>query len=393
MNFYVLDSIGAYCIGGKMKKLRIISALLLVVVMLLTVVGCKGKDEESEKDSDKKVEEKTEAAEDAGKEEAEETEEAKEEETEKAEEEVEEVEEEPSDAAFELANPDSKLVYVIAASRENAYFDAIYNFSEKRLVELGYEAKLVSHDDDAQKESQLFDSAISDKALAIICDNAGSDASIESVKKATDAGVPVFLLDREINENGIAITQITANNYSGASEVAMAFAEGMGEEGKYAELVGKESDTQSKIRSDAFAEVLSQYPDLELVSQQSANWDRNEAFAKVESVLQENPDIKGIICGNDDMALGALAAAKAAGKEDIVIAGFDGIDEVLEGIRNGEIVATAMDLVSTSATMCVDQMDLFVKTGSTGQPEKQLVDCLLITKDNVDNVKDFAIIE
>lgn len=294
---------------------------------------------------------------------------------------------------FKLANPDSKLVYVIAASRQNAYFDAIYKFAEKRAQELGYDTKSVSHDDDAQKESDLFDSAISDKAAAIICDNAGSDASIESVRKATNAGIPVFLLDREINENGIAITQITANNHQGASDVAMAFAEAMGEKGKYVELVGKESDTQSQIRSDAFNEILNQYENLELVSKQGANWDRNEAFAKVESIIQANPDIQGIICGNDDMALGALAAVKAANLNDVKVAGFDGIDEALDAIREDEMVATAMDMVSKSATMCVDQMDAFIKNGTTGQPEKQLVDCLLITSDNVDNVKDFAIID
>lgn len=352
----------------KAQKFRIM-ALLLGVLMLFSLVACSNEKQAEEKP----VEETTKT------------------EAEPAEQEV--ANEEENSEGFKLANPDSKLIYVIAASRENAYFDAIYNFAEKRALELGYEVKTVSHDDDAQKESQLFDSAISDKALAIICDNAGSDASIESVRKATNAGVPVFLLDREINESGLAITQITANNYSGASDVAMAFVEAMGEEGKYVELVGKESDTQSQIRSDAFHEVLDQYEKLEMVAQQGANWDRNEAFAKVESMLQAHPDIKGIVCGNDDMALGALAAVRAAGLEDIVIVGFDGIEEALDEIKKGGMVATAMDMVSVSATMCVDQLHDFVTTGTTGKPEKQLVDCLLITKDNVEKVDNFALIE
>ncbi len=297
------------------------------------------------------------------------------------------------DIGFELANPESKLVYVIAASRENAYFDAIYKFAEERATELGYEVVTVSHEDDISLETQLFDTAIAAKAVAIICDNAGSDASIENVRKATKAGVPVFLLDREINESGLAITQITADNYSGSLSLAEAFVEALGEKGKYAELVGKESDTQAQIRSDAFHEILDQYEELEMVAQQGADWDRNKAFEKVESILMENPDINGIICGNDDMALGAIAAVKAAGRDDIVVTGFDGISEAIEAIKKGEMLATAMDQVSVSATMCVDQMHDFVATGITGKPEKQLVPCLLITKDNADKVKDFALVE
>jgi erythritol transport system substrate-binding protein len=130
-----------------------------------------------------------------------------------------------------------------------------------------------------------------------------------------------------------------------------------------------------------------------MVAQQGANWDRNEAFAKVESIILENPDIKGIICGNDDMALGAIAAVKAAGRSDIVVTGFDGISEAVDAIKKGEMLATAMDQVSVSATMCVDQMHDFITTGTTGKPEKQLVPCLLIDKSNADKVKDFDLID
>ena len=90
----------------------------------------------------------------------------------------------------------------------------------KTAEELGYEVKAASHDDDPTKQTELFDSAIADKAAAIICDNAGADATIEAVKKAKDAGIPTFLIDREINEDGVAISQIVANNYQGAKAIA-----------------------------------------------------------------------------------------------------------------------------------------------------------------------------
>ena len=165
-------------------------------------------------------------------------------------------------------------------------WDFVYQ-AEKKAVELGYEVKKVSHDDDATKQSELFDNAIADKAAAIICDNAGADATVAAVQKARDAGIPTFLIDREINAEGVAISQIVANNYQGAKAIAEVFVEAMGEEGKYAELLGKESDTNAGVRSSAFHEVIDQYEDLEMVAQQTANWEQTEAYEKVETILHQ----------------------------------------------------------------------------------------------------------
>lgn len=195
----------------------------------------------------------------------------------------------------------SNIIYVITPSVSNPAFKTEADIATKTAEDLGYEVKAASHDDDPTKQTELFDSAIADKAAAIICDNAGADATIEAVKKAKDAGIPTFLIDREINEDGAAISQIVANNYQGAKAIAEVWVEAMGEEGKYAELLGKESDTNAGVRSSAFHEVIDQYPDLEMVAQQTANWEKTEAFDKTEAILQANPDLDGIICGNDTM--------------------------------------------------------------------------------------------
>ena len=150
----------------------------------------------------------------------------------------------------------SNIIYVITPSVSNPAFKTEADVATKKAEELGYEVKAASHDDDPTKQTELFDSAIADKAAAIICDNAGADATIEAVKKAKDAGIPTFLIDREINEDGVAISQIVANNYQGAKAIAEVWVEAMGEEGKYAELLGKESDTNAGVRSSAFHEVI-----------------------------------------------------------------------------------------------------------------------------------------
>ena len=217
-------------------------------------------------------------------------------------------------AAEALPGGGSNIIYIITPSHSNPFFKTEADTAAAKAKELGYETVVVSHDDDATKQSELFDAAIADKAAAIICDNAGADATVEAVQRARDAGIPTFLIDREINADGVAISQIVANNYQGAKAIAEAWVEAMGEEGKYAELLGKESDTNAGVRSSAFHEVIDQYDTLEMVAQQTANWDQTEGYNKTEAILQSNPEITGIICGNDTMAVGAVEACKAAGR-------------------------------------------------------------------------------
>ncbi|WP_291236885.1 D-ribose ABC transporter substrate-binding protein [Frisingicoccus sp.] len=296
-------------------------------------------------------------------------------------------------AAEALPGGGSNIIYIITPSHSNPFFKTEADTAAAKAKELGYETVVVSHDDDATKQSELFDAAIADKAAAIICDNAGADATVEAVQRARDAGIPTFLIDREINADGVAISQIVANNYQGAKAIAEAWVEAMGEEGKYAELLGKESDTNAGVRSSAFHEVIDQYDTLEMVAQQTANWDQTEGYNKTEAILQSNPEITGIICGNDTMAVGAVEACKAAGRSDIKIIGVDGSDEAAAYIAAGEMTGTALQQCALIAEMAVEQADAYLKNGTTGLDEKQLVDCLAITADNVANLKTFVYTE
>jgi erythritol transport system substrate-binding protein len=284
------------------------------------------------------------------------------------------------------------LIAVITPSNDNPFFKAEADAAVAKAEELGYETSAASHDDDPNKQSDLIDSAISSGAKAIILDNAGADASIGPVRKAVDAGIPVFLIDREINETGLASAQIVANNSQGASLVGQAFVEAMGGAGTYVELTGKESDTNAGVRSQAYASVISQYPDMVQVAQETANWDQQEAFSKTETILQSNPDVKGIIAGNDTMALGAVAAVEAAGLAGkVIVAGFDGSPDAVQAIKDGKLLATGLQPAVQIAEMAVEQADELIRTGETSQPEKQSIDCVLITAENADGYSLFAL--
>lgn len=294
-------------------------------------------------------------------------------------------------AAEALPGGGSNIIYIITPSVSNPFFGTEADAASAKAKELGYEVKAVSHDDDASKQMELFENAVADGAAAIICDNAGADATIEAVQKAYDAGIPTFLIDREINQEGIAISQIVANNYQGAKAIAEVFVEAMGEEGQYAELMGKESDTNAGVRSSAFHEVIDQYDGLELVATEVANWEQTQGFEKMETILQSNPDLKGVICGNDTMAVGAIAALEAAGKAgEVCVIGVDGSNDARDAIKEGKMTGTALQQAALIAEMAVEQADEYLKNGTTGLDEKQLVDCVAITAENADKLDNFV---
>lgn len=295
--------------------------------------------------------------------------------------------------SFAAHAQDKGLIAIITPSHDNPFFKAEAVGAEKRAQELGYETLVLVHDDDPNKQSQMYDTAIARGANAIILDNAGADATVAPVQRAKDAGIPSFLIDREIKESGIAVSQIVSNNYQGAQLGAEKFVELMGEEGNYVELLGRESDTNAGIRSSGYHDIIDQYPDLKMVAQQSANWSQTEAYGKMESILQANPEIKGVISGNDTMAMGAWAALEAAGRTDVIVVGFDGSNDVRDSIKAGGIKATVLQPAYRQAQLAVEQADQYLTTGSTGQDEKQLMDCVLIDETNADKLETFALSE
>ena len=174
---------------------------------------------------------------------------------------------------------------------------------------------------------------------------------------------------------------------------AEALVEATGGKGDYAELLGLESDTNCQVRSNAFHRVLDQ-TDMKMVAQQSANWDQTEGQSKAETILQQYPDITAIVCGNDTMACGAAAAVAAANLDhDVYIIGVDGSNDMRDNIKDGKALATALQQIDKITRNAVTQANDYLTNGTTGLEEKQLVDCVVITKDNADKLDNFVFAE
>ena len=249
---------------------------------------------------------------------------------------------------------------------------------------LGYKANVGASKGDTNTESNLIDTAITNRSVAIILDPANASGSVGAVKKAIAAKIPVFLVNAEINQEGLAKAQLVSNNAQGAALGAQQWVKVIGQKGKYVELLGSPSDNNAATRSNGFATVLSQYSGLVKVGSQVANWDRTQGHDKMQSLLQAHPDIIGVISGNDEMALGAIAALKEAGKlSSIKVGGFDGSPDAVAAINAGELAYTVLQPVAIFSAKAVDEADSFLKTGKTGAAsEKQLFNCVLITKAN-----------
>jgi erythritol transport system substrate-binding protein len=278
------------------------------------------------------------------------------------------------------------LISIIVTDPANPYWFTEGEVAKATAESLGYEANVSAHKGDTNAESTLIDTAITNKSVAIILDPANADGSIGAVKKAIAAGIPVFLVNAEINEEGLAKAQLVSNNAQGAALGAEQWISVMGDKGTYVELFGNPADNNAATRSNGYTTVISQYPDMVQVGKEVADWDRTKGYQKMQSLLQANPDITGVISGNDEMALGAIAALKEAGKlEGVKVGGFDGSPDAVASVKAGEMAYTVLQPVAVFSAEAVRQADNFIKTGETGAAtEKQLFDCLLITAENVD---------
>jgi len=213
------------------------------------------------------------------------------------------------------ATDETPKIAVIISNLNNPWFVVLGDAAKERASELGYDVVVFDSQDDSAKEAAHFDNVIASGYAAVLLNPTDADGSIANVRRAKEAGVPVFCMDREINATDAAVSQILSDNYSGCVALGQYFVKQMGESGKYVELLGLVGDNNTWNRSKGFHSVVDRYPDLKMVAQQSADFSREKAFDAMETILQANPDIDAVFCGNDTMAMGAHRALVAAEKD------------------------------------------------------------------------------
>ena len=244
------------------------------------------------------------------------------------------------------------------------------------------ELTVVDAGGDAAKQLQQVETFISQKVDAIIMQPQEQEACSPAIDKAKAAGIPI------INCNSLTITEPDAyvgSNDSESAEIAMTYiAEQLGGKGNVLMMHGHPGQTAEVKRTEGAMDILAQNPDMTLLDEQTADWDRAEAMTLMENWIQAYGDqINAVFCQNDEMALGALNALVQAGKKDnVLVVGVDAIDDALQSVNDGKMDATVYQDCKGQAEGAIEAAYKLAKGESV---EKEiLIPFILVTTENVD---------
>lgn len=244
----------------------------------------------------------------------------------------------------------------------NPFFVDLANGAEDKANELGIELLVVDARDDPAKQLNDIEDLILQRVDMILVNPTDSDAIVSAIEEANDAKIPVITVDRSAN-GGKVLLHIASDNVAGGRMAGNFIAEQLGGEGKVIELVGVPGTSSARERGQGFNEEISKYPGIEVVARQTANYNRAEGLTVMENLLQAYPDVDAVFAHNDEMALGALEAIKAAGKlQDIIVVGFDATPDALASVESGELSATIAQQPYTMGEMAVEKAHEYLST-------------------------------
>ena len=218
----------------------------------------------------------------------------------------------------------------------NPFFVTLTEGAKKAASEKNVELVVVDAGDDAAKQTSDIEDLVSRNVGVLIVNPVDSDAVAPAVKSAMSQGIKVIAVDRGVN--GVDVDcQIASDNVAGARMATEYLMELVGEGVKVAELQGVPGASAAIDRGEGFHQVADK--SLQVAASQTANFNRAEGMTVMENILQSDGTIKGVFAHNDEMALGAVEAVAASGK-DIKIVGFDATDDAQKAVKDGKMAAT-----------------------------------------------------
>ena len=260
----------------------------------------------------------------------------------------------------------------------NPFFVTLAEGAEAAADKLGAVLSVVDAGDDVTKQVSDIEDLVSKGISVLIVNPVDSDAVTGAVEAAQAAGVRVISVDRAVN--GVTIDcQIASDNVLGAELATQYIVDTLGEGVKVAELEGTPGASAAIDRSAGFHNVADEK--LDVVANQTANFDRTEGMSVMENMLQANGSIQAVFAANDEMALGAVEAIAGAGK-DIMVVGFDATDDAIEAIRAGRMAATIAQQPALIGKTAVENAWNLIHGAPI--PEAIPVQVTLVTIDNVD---------
>ncbi len=213
---------------------------------------------------------------------------------------------------------------------------------------------------DTSNQIKIVEQMMVNKVDVLVIAPADSKALVPVIKRAVDAGIIVVNIDNQLD--GAALKEKTLNvpfvgpdNRKGAKLVGDYLAKRLAKGDKVGILEGVPTTFNAQQRTAGFKDAMTT-AGAEVVSVQSGMWEMEKGNSVAAAMLRERPDMKALLCGNDNMALGAVAAVKAAGLTGkVTVVGYDNINAVKPMLADGRILATADQYAAQQAVFGIEQ--------------------------------------
>lgn len=280
-------------------------------------------------------------------------------------------------------------IALVVKTLNNPFFNDMQKGAEEaaKAANVNLLVQAAEREVDVEKQMQIIENLIQSKVSALCVTPSGSREIVPAIVKANQAGIPVLILDTRVDEKalqaagGKIATFIGSDNFEGGRVAGEFMAKALNGTGKVAILEGIPGHETGDSRLKGFRQAVAATPGIEIVSSQTANWERDQGYNVFQNMLQARPDIQGLFACSDLMALGAVEAIAAAGKTGkITVIGFDAFSEAREAVTKGVMAATVAQFSAEIGKMGIENAAKLLK-GQT-LPAEQTVRIQLITKEN-----------
>ena len=289
------------------------------------------------------------------------------------------------DNSDKVSNPDGAVAFAIH-DKPDGIPAKLLNDVKAKSEGAGWQFVNEIAEGNANLQLDQVNKMVDDKAAAIVLIAQNSDSIVPAVKRANEAGIPVIATNRDIN--GGVFTNVINNERQAGEMQADYMAAHLPQNAKVVYIKGEMTISAAVDRYEGFKEALkAKRPDVEIIASNSTgDWSEAQGIRELSLWLGMYPQIDGVAAANDNMALGAIKAMKAAGRfnDSVIVCGVDSIDDALASIAAGELKMT----VKQDADKIVETiMGLLQQIKQSPEKGDVLVPMIAITKDNLSQYK------
>lgn len=246
----------------------------------------------------------------------------------------------------------------------NPFFVTLRDGAQAMADQLGFELLVTDAQDSVSTQINDIEDLIQRGVQVLIVNPTDSDAVVPAVLAANAAGVPVIAVDRGVGAGAQLAYYIVSDNVAGGGAAGEYICEMIGGAGAVVELEGIPGVSATRERGQGFNEAIAAAcPDVAVVARQTANFNRAEGLTVMENILTAQPEIAAVFAHNDEMALGALQAIEASGRE-ILVVGFDATDDAVQAVNDCRMGATVAQLPAQLGAQAVEAAQAILTDGA-----------------------------